>query len=87
MKVKVNAGWQLGLPESGKLYYEGDTFDAPDDLANEWISGGQAKAVKAAAKEKAVKASKNKAVTSSSNKSFVSAPTVTDTPGPIVKKA
>lgn len=67
MKVKVEPGWQLGLPEGGKLYYEGDTFDAPDELANEWIAGGQAKAVTAAA-NKAVTTSANKAVTTTPKK-------------------
>lgn len=80
MKVKVNAGWQLGLPDEAKLYYEGDTFDAPDALAEEWIAGGLAVAVKA------VTESKNKAVASadSPNKSqtFTSTPKTVD-----VKKA
>lgn len=83
MKVKVNAGWQLGVDDS-KLYYEGDIVDVPDVLAAEWIAGGRAVAVKAVAKPKAVKAAKNKAVVASPNKSFVSTPTVT--PGPVVKK-
>lgn len=88
MKVKVNAGWQLGLEDSPKLYYEGDVFDAPDALAAEWISGGLAVAAKAVAKPKkakAVKAAKNKAVTQSLNKGFVSTPTVVDATGPVKK--
>ncbi len=74
MKVKVNAGWQLGLPETDQLYYEGDSFDAPDELAEEWINAGQASAVKTAAK--AESGSANKAVTSSANKAttFTKAP-------------
>lgn len=80
MKVKVNAGWQLGLPESGKLYYEGDSFDAPDELAEEWIGAGQASAVKPAAK--AETGSANKAVTASANK----ATTTTFTKAPAKEK-
>lgn len=74
MKVKVNPGWQLGLPDNPKLYFDGDTFDAPDVLAEEWIAGGQAVAVKAEKAPKAVQAAENKAVTSSANKTFTSLP-------------
>lgn len=97
MKVKVNAGYQLGL-DGEDARQPGEILNVPDALAEQWIAAGQATAVKgekAVAKPKAVKAAKNKVVTESANKavsqsydkpSFVSTPTVVDTPGPIVKK-
>lgn len=69
MKVKVNAGWQLGI-EGEAVHQPGDIFNAPDEMAEAWIANGQAVAVKAVA------ASENKAVTASKNKSVTRAPKV-----------
>jgi hypothetical protein len=68
MKVKVTGGWSLGLEDQERRYSDGETFDAPDELAEQWIAAGQAVAVKA------MSGSANKAVTSSPNKSAISAP-------------
>lgn len=64
MKVKVTGGWSLGLEDQQKRYTDGEVFDAPDEVAQQWIANGQAVAVKA------VVASANKAVASSSNKAL-----------------
>lgn len=59
MRITVNDGWQLG-DDAGKTYQPGESFDAPKELAEQWVAAGMAVKVKA---EKAVQSSKNKAVT------------------------
>lgn len=57
MRITVSDGWQLG-DDAGKIYQPGETFDAPKELADQWVNAGMA------VKAKAVTESKNKAVAS-----------------------
>lgn len=47
MKVKVTGPYQVVHEE--KVYTEGDTIDAPDVDAQEWVTAGYVEEVKAAA--------------------------------------
>lgn len=61
MRITVSDGWQLG-DDAGKTYQPGESFDAPKELAEQWVAAGMA------VKAKAVTTSKNKAVISTPNK-------------------
>lgn len=65
MKVKVVSPYQV--VHEGKTYTEGDTVDAPEAEANEWLTAGYVEETKS--DSKAQSSSSNKAQQSSSNKS------------------
>lgn len=70
MKVKVTGSYQI--VHEGKRYTEGDTLDAPDGEAQQWVNAGYAEKVERKA-EKAQSKSDNKAQASAPNKAQGSA--------------
>lgn len=66
MKVKVIGTYQVF--HDGEAYTEGDTIDAPDAVAQQWIDSGYAEESDSKAESKAKQSSSNKAQKSSNDK-------------------